>query len=83
MVSRRRGRSFIDVPVPVRRNKRDILGVQSLFSAIRHRSERQLSDRIFLELDALTAQPRYATPIRARSAQFEKIYKERIHMFRR
>lgn len=50
LVSRRKGRIILNVPIPVRRNKRDVINLQALFTTITRRTERDLSTRIFLEL---------------------------------
>jgi len=45
LVAKRQGKVFLEVPVPVRRNKRDILNIQTLYSAITRRRERSLYER--------------------------------------
>lgn len=45
LVAKRKGKNIVEVPVPVRRNKRDILNIQTLCDAIRRRRERSLSER--------------------------------------
>ena len=83
LVQRRQARNLINVPVPVRRNKRDVLSLQTLYKAISSRRERTLSERIQLELSALTFQPRYATTMRAQNAHLASVYEERVYMDRR
>lgn len=80
---RRRGREMINVPIPVKRNKRDVLNVQTLYKAIAGRRERTLAERIQLELDALTFQPRQSTTMRARNAHLALVYEERVYMNKR
>lgn len=80
---RRQGRTMINVPIPVKRNKRDVLSLQTLYKAIANRRERSLSERIQLELSALTFQPRQSTTMRARSEHLAQVYEERVYMYRR
>jgi len=80
---RRKGRTMISVPIPVKRNKRDVLNVQTLYKAIANRRERTLSERIQLELSALTFQPRQSTTMRARSAHLAQVYEDRVYMNKR
>lgn len=77
---RRKGRQLIAVPVPARRNKRDILNIQTLYHAIQKRRERSLSERIALELTALTFKHRQSSTIRQRSADIRKVYDARVDM---
>jgi len=83
IVQKRQGRNLINVPVPVRRNKRDVLNLQTLYKAITSRRERTLSERIQQELSALTFQPRQSTTLRAHSAALHQVYDERVYMERR
>jgi len=83
LVQRRQGRNLINVPVPVRRNKRDVLNLQTLYKTISSRRERTLSERIQLELSSLTFQPRQSTILRARTAHLAQVYEERVFMDRR
>lgn len=83
LAQRRQGRSFINVPFPVRRNKRDVLNLQTLFKVIVSRKDRSLTERIQLELNTLTFQSRTSSTIRARNAQLAKVYDERVYMERR
>lgn len=83
IVQKRQGRNLINVPVPVRRNKRDVLNLQTLYKAITSRRERTLSERIQQELSALTFQPRQSTTLRAHSTALHQVYDERVYMERR
>ncbi len=80
LAAKRKGRNLISVPVPVRRNKRDVLNIQTLYKAIAARRERTLSERIHLELTALTFRHRQASTVRARSAHLSSVYTERVYM---
>jgi len=83
LVQRRQARKLINVPVPVRRNKRDVLNIQTLYKAISIRRERTLSERIQLELGVLTFQPRQSTTMRERNTHLSNVYDERVNMERR
>jgi len=83
LVQRRQARNLINVPVPVRRNKRDVLSLQTLYKAISGRRERALSERIQAELSALTFYPRQSTTMRARNSHLALVYEERVYMDRR
>lgn len=45
LLPKRKARKILDVPVPVRRNKRDILNIQTLYNAITRRKERDFNER--------------------------------------
>lgn len=77
---KRRGRVLETVPVPVRRNKRDVLNIQSLYRAIQKRRERSFSERVALELISLTFKHRQASTMRQRSADIRKAYDVRANM---
>lgn len=77
---RRKGRQMIPVPVPARRNKRDVLNIQLLYHAIQRRRERSLSERIALELSTLAFKQRQAPTMRERSADLQKVYEARVNM---
>jgi len=83
LAQRRQGRSFINVPFPVRRNKRDVLSLQTLYKAVSARKDRSLSERIQLELSALTFQSRSSSTVRARNAHLAQVYDDRVYMERR
>jgi ribosomal protein S7 len=80
LVARRKGRKIIEVPVPVRRNKGDILSLQMLANAISSRREQALSNRIAQELTAITFNRKLSTLLRQQSAQRGRIYIERVNM---
>jgi ribosomal protein S7 len=80
LAMKRKGRNLVSVPVPVRRNKRDVLNIQTLYNSVCRRRERELDDRILPELSALTFKPRQAATIRARSAHLSTVYTERVNM---
>lgn len=77
---RRKGRQLVPVPVPARRNKRDVLNIQLLYHAIQRRRERSLSERIALELSTLAFKQRQAPTMRDRNADLHKVYEARVNM---
>lgn len=83
LLSRRQGKVFLDVPVPVRRNKRDVINIQTLSNAIRRRRERELSERWEQELLSLALSPSTSPTLRQRSANLAKVYEERVNMEKR
>lgn len=80
LASRRKGKQILAVPVPVRRNKRDVLNVQTLFVAISRRRERTLVARCEQELNVLTLDPDQATTFNQRDAHLAQVYEERVNM---
>lgn len=83
LLQRRESRKFVDVPVPVRRNKRDVMNLQTLYGAISNRRERALWERIHQELTAITFQPRQASTLRALTVHLHRVYGERVSMDKR
>lgn len=80
LVNRRKGRKILNVPVPLRRNKRDVLSIQTLYKAISSRKERKLSDRILNEFTTITLRPHQSTTLRAQSTYLGRIFEERVNM---
>jgi len=80
LASRRKGRKILDVPVPVRRNKRDVISLQTIYNAISARKERLLSDRIRVTLEQLHHRPEQSTLIRQQTAMLARVYQERVNM---
>ena len=80
LLPKRKGRKIIDVPVPVRRNKRDILNIQNLYNAITRRRERDLAERWEQELVELTVARTQSATLRQRNLQMLKVYEERVNM---
>jgi ribosomal protein S7 len=83
LVSRREGKKILDVPVPIRRNKRDTLNIQTLYSATTRRRERDLSERVEQELLALSVDRSQSATLRQRNAYMSKVYEERVNMEKR
>lgn len=83
LLPKRQGKKILEVPVPVRRNKRDVLNIQTLYSAVRRRRERDLSERIEQELLALSVDRSQSATLRQRNAHMSKVYEERVNMEQR
>jgi ribosomal protein S7 len=80
IVLKRKARKIENVPVPVRRNKRDVISLQTLYKAISTRRERTLPERVQLELNALTFYPRQSPTMRAQNAHLISVYDARVNM---
>lgn len=78
LVNVRNGNTREQVPVPVRRNKRDVCSLQSVARAVRGRAERTLAERIQLEFVAIYYIKSTASTLKKRNAYFFKIYEERV-----
>lgn len=83
LVSKRQGKQMIDIPVPIRRNKRDIMNIQTLYNAVSKREEKSLNNRIEQELQMLTIYQAQSTTLKQRSAYMSRIYDERVNMEKR
>ena len=83
LVARRQGRNVIDVPTPIRRNKRDIMNLQTFYSAVQKRRERNLFERLEQELLDLTLRQEQSTTLRQRNIHMTKVYEERVNMQKR
>ena len=83
LVAKRQGKTILDIPTPIRRNKRDIMNIQTFYSAITRRRERDLSERLEQELLALTLQQPQSTTLRQRNLFMAKVYEERVNMEKR
>jgi ribosomal protein S7 len=78
LIARRKGSKIISIPVPVRRNKRDTIALQTFYAAVTARRERDLHTRIAQELYALSpSAPIVSKTLHARSAHNAKVYVER------
>lgn len=74
----RRGRDFLDVPVPIRRNQRDIINLQTFYTAVKIRRERALHERLEQELLSLMIQKDGSPTMRKLSATRGRVYEERV-----
>jgi ribosomal protein S7 len=77
---RRKGKQMLPVPTPVRRNKRDVLNLQALYTSINLRRGRTLEERCEQELQGLFLHPERATAVRQRHAHLARVYEERVNM---
>lgn len=77
---RRKGKLLLSVPTPVRRNKRDVLNLQTLYMSIKTRRELVLSERYQQELVSLFLDPTHASVFRQRNAYMARVYEERVNM---
>lgn len=80
LVPTRKSKTIHDVPTPVRRNKRDILSIQTFYTATKKRRERGLYERIEQELLSLTTKQEHSTTLRQRSNFFARVYEERANL---
>lgn len=45
LVAKRQGKQVLEIPVPIRRNKRDIMNIQAFYLAVKRRRERNLYEK--------------------------------------
>lgn len=83
LVAKRQGKTILDVPTPIRRNKRDIMNIQTFYSAIKRRRERGLAERVEQELLALSLHQPQSTTLRQRNLHMARVYEERVNMEKR
>lgn len=83
LVARRQGKTILDVPTPIRRNKRDILNVQTFYSSIQKRRERGFHERLEQEFLTLTLKQEQSTTLRHRNSYMAKVYEERVNVDKR
>jgi ribosomal protein S7 len=83
LVAKREGKKIIDVPVPVRRNKRDIMNIQVFANAVRKRQDRLFSESLLQELTTLTLKKEQSPTLRQLTLMTHKVYDERTNMEKR
>jgi small subunit ribosomal protein S7 len=83
LLAKRQGKNILEVPVPVRRNKRDIMNIQTFYNAVLRRRERSLAERLEQELLALSLYQPQSTTLRQRNLSMAKVYEERVNMEKR
>jgi ribosomal protein S7 len=83
LLPKRQGKKILEVPVPVRRNKRDVLNIQTLYNAVRRRRERALAERLEQEFLSLSLERSQSATLRQKNAHFSKVYEERVNMEQR
>jgi ribosomal protein S7 len=79
LASFRKGRKILNVPVPIRRNKRDVLNLQTVTNAVKRRDERRFVDRLSAELINLVRSDDNATS-RQITTHNSRVYDERVNM---
>lgn len=83
LVAKRQGKTILDVPTPIRRNKRDILNIQTFYSSIQKRRERNFHERLEQEFLTLTLKQEQSTTLRQRNSYMAKVYEERVNVDKR
>jgi ribosomal protein S7 len=80
LVPTRKSKEILDVPTPIRRNKRDTISVQTFYNAVKKRKERELFERIEQELLTLTVRQEQSATLRQRNTLLHRIYEERANL---
>lgn len=83
LVAKREGKKMIDIPAPVRRNKRDIMNIQVFANAVRKRQDREFTESLLQELVTLTLRKEHSPTLRQLALASHKIYDERTNMQKR
>jgi len=83
LLSTRQGKNILEIPVPVRRNKRDIMNIQTFYNAVSRRRERCLRERVEQELLSLSLHPTQSTTLRQKNLLMAKVFDERVNMEKR
>lgn len=80
LLPRRKAKKILNVPVPVRRNKRDLISVHTLYVSILKRKERLFYKNINSELLSLTIDQAASSTIRGLSNDKYQVFEERVNM---
>lgn len=83
LVSKRKGKEILAVPVPVRRNKREVMNIQVFANAVRKRQEQRFDERLLQELTSLTLRKDQSPTLRQLAQALYKVYEERTNMDKR
>jgi ribosomal protein S7 len=83
LIAQRQAKQIIEVPTPIRRNKADIMNIQTLFKNIKNRRERALFERICQEMLALTLERNHSSTLRQKNAYIKRTYDERVNIDQR
>jgi ribosomal protein S7 len=83
LIAIRRGKQILDVPTPIRRNKRDIMNIQTFYNAVKRRRERTLPERLEQEFITLTLDAEHSPTLRQRNLYLLKTYEERANIDKR
>lgn len=80
LLPRRKGKKILNVPVPTRRNKRDLISIHVLYRAILNRKDRIFFRNINDELISLTLEQASSFTLRELSTQKQRVFEERVNM---
>lgn len=83
LVLRRQAKVMLEVPTPVRRNKADIMSIQTVAASVRARRERELHERLEQELLELTLRQSQSSTLRQKNIYMRRVYEERTNMEKR
>jgi len=83
LIPTRQGKQILDVPTPIRRNKRDIMNIQTFYNAVIRRRERTFHEKLEQELLGLTIDQDHSITLRQRNLYMAKTYEERANMDKR
>lgn len=83
LAAKREGRKTVDVPVPVRRNKRDIMNIQLFANSVRKRQDRAFSENLLQELTVLTLKRDTSSTLRQLDTLAHRVYDERTNLEKR
>lgn len=83
LIPTRQGKQILDVPTPIRRNKGDIMTLQTFYNAVKKRRERTLHEKLEQELITLTVDQDHSTTLRQHNAYLAKTYEERANIDKR
>ena len=80
LLPRRKAKKILSIPVPVRRNKRDLISVHTLYLSIVKRKEKPFYKNISSELVSLTADQQSSVTMRGLSTYKHQVFEERVNM---
>lgn len=80
LLPRRKGKKILSIPVPIRRNKRDLISIHALYRAIILRKDRVFFRNISDELISLTLDQTSSLTLRDLSSQKQRVFEERVNM---
>jgi ribosomal protein S7 len=83
LVTGRKGKGVFVAPVPVQRNKRETMAVQTFATAVVRRSERSFTKRVENEIVSQTTDPLHSSTLRARDSLFSAAFENRADEYRR
>lgn len=83
LIPTRQAKQILDVPTPIRRNKGDIMTLQTVYNAIKKRRERTFHEKIEQEFITLTVEQDHSTTLKQHNAYLAKTYDERANIDKR